>query len=90
MSKKFYSSIRRNRLKMAMMACSVAVQDFFISEDHPFLGASPDAMVLDPSVPDQFRIGERKFPYSVCNITPAEACSSSQVNYERRHTAISL
>ena len=46
---------------------------FAISKDYPFLGASPDAMVMDPSDPEQFGLAEIKCPYSVRNIT----CSSS-------------
>ena len=31
---------------------SVAACGFYISESHPFLGASPDSTVYDPSTPD--------------------------------------
>ena len=31
--------------------------------------------MYDPSVPDPFGLAEIKCPFSVCNLTPAEACS---------------
>ena len=48
---------------------------FVISDKHPFLGASPDAAVYDPSMPDPFGLAEVKCPFSVCKLTPTEACS---------------
>ena len=48
---------------------------FIVSDDHPFLGASPDAVVYDPDNDDPFGLAEVKCPYSVRFITPAEACS---------------
>ena len=45
------------------------------SDEHPFLGASPDAVVYDPDTDDPFGSAEIKCPYSVHLITPAEACS---------------
>lgn len=50
---------------------------FVVSEDYPFLGASPDGSVYDPSSPDQFGSLEVKCPYSCRNITPKEACMKS-------------
>ncbi len=46
-----------------------------ISEEHPFLGASPDAAVYDPSHIEPFGLAEVKCPYSCRQITPVEACS---------------
>ena len=37
---------------------------FVISKDHPFLGASPDAVVHDPTSINQFGLAEVKSPYS--------------------------
>lgn len=54
-----------------LYACS---SGFVISEDHPFLGASPDAAVHDPTEADQFGVVEIKCPYSCRQVTPAEAC----------------
>ena len=71
---------------------------FVISEDHPFLGASPDSAVYDPSDSDPFGLAEVKCPYSSRKMTPAEACSqpnffctsnalgsTSQVQLKRAH-----
>ena len=52
---------------------------FFISEDHPFLRASPDAVIYDPSDAESFGLGEVKCPYSCRNLLPSEA--SSQTNF---------
>ena len=46
---------------------------FVISQDHPFLGASPDAAVYDPTEVDAFGLAEVK--YSCHQLTPVEACS---------------
>lgn len=48
---------------------------FVISEEYPFLGASPDAAVYDPSTAKSFGLAEVKCPYSCRTITPTEACS---------------
>ena len=48
---------------------------FIVSDDHPFLGASPDAVVYNPDNKDLFGLAEVKCPYSVHLITPAEVCS---------------
>ena len=48
---------------------------FIVSDDYPFLGASPDTVVYDPDTEDPFGLAEIKCPYSVRFITPAEACS---------------
>lgn len=49
---------------------------FHISKSYPFLGASPDGAVYDPSSTNQpFGFLEIKCPFSFRNITPMEACS---------------
>ncbi len=53
---------------------SVRKCGFVISEDHPFLGASPDALVCDPTNADQFGLAEIKCPFSSRNVTPSQAC----------------
>ena len=58
--------------KTDLYACS---SGFVVSEDHPFLGASPDAVVYDPSVTSTFGLAELKCPYSSRDMTPVEACS---------------
>ena len=55
-----------------------APSGFVISEKYPFLGASPDGVVHDPSVPNSFGLAEVKCPYSFRNLTPIEAGQSSK------------
>ena len=51
---------------------------FFVSTSHPFLGASPDGSVYDPSnLNDPYGFLEVKCPYKACDITPADACLMS-------------
>lgn len=51
---------------------------FVVCEEYPFLGASPDAVVYDPSdKANPFGLAEVKCPYSCRFITPEEACSRS-------------
>ena len=40
-----------------------------MSEKYPFLGASPDAVVHDPTDTNPFGLAEVKCPYSFCNQT---------------------
>ena len=56
---------------------TVGPSGFLICESHPFLGASPDGTLYDPSNLQQpFGFLELKCPYSQREHTPAEACSS--------------
>ena len=56
---------------------TVGRSGFLICESHPFLGATPDGTVYDPSNPQQpFGFVEVKCLYSHRDHTPAEACSS--------------
>ena len=48
---------------------------FVISEEYPFLGASPDTVVYDLICAEPFGLAEVKCPYSCCQITPIEACA---------------
>ena len=51
---------------------------FHISLSHPYLGASPDGAVYDPSTASEpFGFVEVKCPYTARNMTPVEACSGS-------------
>ena len=51
---------------------------FHISESYPYLGATPDGAVYDPSNSAQpFGFLEVKCPYSHRNVTPQEVCSTS-------------
>lgn len=51
---------------------------FHVSRSHPFLGASPDGGVYDPSCEQPYGFIEVKCPYSRRNRTPAEACADSK------------
>ena len=55
---------------------TVSPSGFHISLSHPYLGASPDGAVYDPSnIQQPFGFIEVKCPYTACNMTPVEACS---------------
>ena len=57
---------------------SVAKTGFYISQSHPYLGASPDGAVYEPSCTTLlFGFLEIKCPYKHHNDTPQEACSVS-------------
>ena len=50
---------------------------FFVSESHPYLGASPDGAIYNPSdVQQPFGFLEVKCPYTQRNDTPVDVCSS--------------
>lgn len=56
---------------------TVSPVGFFISSSHPFLGATPDGAVFDPSSPEEpYGFLEVKCPYSQRERTPNEACNS--------------
>ena len=61
---------------------TVCASGFIVSTSHPFLGASPEGAVYDPSNSLQpFGFLEIKCPYSACDIFPLEACGfRSRVN----------
>ena len=46
---------------------------FVVCEKHPFLGASPDAYVFDPSGTDPYGLIEIKCPFKYCDLYPEEA-----------------
>ena len=50
---------------------------FVICEEHPFLGASPDAYVHDPSCTEQYGLVEIKCPYKYRYMSPEDACQQS-------------
>ena len=70
-----YQDTQRAQGHTDLFSC---LSGFVISEEYPFLGASPDAAVYDPSVPDMFGLAEVKCPYSVRHLTPIDACSKSK------------
>ena len=57
---------------------TVCASGFIVSTSHPFLGASPDGAVYDPSNSLQpFGFLEIKCPYSARDMSPLEACMNS-------------
>lgn len=50
---------------------------FVVCETHPFLGASPDSYVYDPSRQHHYGLVEVKCPYKYKDIRVAEACSNT-------------
>ena len=57
---------------------AVSPSGFLVSTTHPFLGASPDGAVFDPSNTLQpFGFLEVKCPYSARMLTPTDACATS-------------
>ena len=57
---------------------TVAECGFYVCQTHPYLGASPDGAVYDPSCTSSpFGFVEIKCPYKHRGITPEEACSVS-------------
>ena len=50
---------------------------FVVCEEHPFLGASPDAYVNDACSVDQFGLAEIKCPYKYRDLPPEDAASNS-------------
>ena len=57
-----------------------------ISADHPWLAASPDGRVHDPSDPHPYGLAEYKNPYSVREMTLSEACEKSSSFCLEKHT----
>ena len=57
-----------------LVTCSAG---FVVSEEHPFLGASPDAYVFDPSSPNQFGLVEVKCPYKYRDLHPEDAAQQT-------------
>ena len=54
----------------------VTQSGFFINKKYPFLGASPDGSVYDPSSDQHFGFLEVKCPISYRNVTPEQANTS--------------
>ena len=55
-----------------LTVCGVS---FHVSQRHPFIGASPDGGVYDPSSDQPYGFLEVKCPYSHRDHTPTEACT---------------
>ena len=58
-------------------AITVCNAGFVIYKEKPYLGATPDAYVHDPSRKEQYGLIEIKCPYKYRNITPEDACFNS-------------
>ena len=74
---------------------SASPSGFVIHSTLSWLGASPDARVMDPSVPNTNGIAEFKCPFSHRTVKPEEACNNSlfcgemvdgQFRLKRKHT----
>lgn len=64
--------------KHGLDALTVGPCGFLISESHPYLGATPDGTVYDPSnIGQPFGFLEVKCPFSQRDSTPVQACASS-------------
>jgi len=50
---------------------------FVVCESHPFLGASPDGYVHDPSRKEQYGLVEIKCPYKYREVSVEDACKNS-------------
>ena len=70
---KKYTEVQTQNGHVGLYCCR---SGFVISDQYPYLGASPDAVVHDPSAESQFGLAEIKCPYSVRNMTPQEAAKS--------------
>ena len=58
-------------IELSVVSCG-----FHISQSHPYLGASLDGVVCNPSNLDQpFSFLEIKCPYTARNVSPVEACT---------------
>ena len=61
---------------MIIPVYTISKSGFVMSKDYPFLGASPDAVVHDPSSDIEFGLAEVKCPYSHRHLTPVEAATA--------------
>ena len=57
-------------IELSVVSCG-----FHISQSHPYLGASLDGAVYDPSNLEQPEFLEIKCPYTARNVSPVEACT---------------
>ena len=69
-----YESYQKSHRHSDITVCSAG---FVICETHPFLGASPDAYVCDPSRQDQYGLVEIKCPFKYKEVSIKEACSKA-------------
>lgn len=74
-----YEKFMRNRKTPVQVLPSGLV----ISRSHPFIGATPDAKVIDTGCTDYFGLVEVKCPQTKYNVTPVEACSDPNFFMEK-------
>lgn len=67
---KHYNSLGNTK----MIVCRAG---FVVCEEHPFLGASPDAYVHDPQSSVEYGLAEIKCPYKYRNLSPVDAARAS-------------
>lgn len=80
-----YKKYQKNIGHQELSVCAVG---FLVCQAHPFLGASPDGGVYDPSSSAYpFGFLEVKCPYSHRDDTPLEACSDSKFCCELQYTS---
>lgn len=70
-----YIKYHKDRGNVSLVASNAG---FVISEDEPYLGASPDGYVYDPSSLECFGLVEIKCPYKFREHTIGEACHNKQ------------
>ena len=66
---------KKQQLHCGHQRITVCPVGFLMCQDHPFLGASPDGTIYDPTHPDPYGFLEVKCPYSHRDHTPEVACS---------------
>ena len=78
-----YVKFQNTNVGNGLFVCESGIH---ISIDHPFLGATPDGCVYDPSAEEPYGFLEVNCPYSERDKMPIEAChdSSFVVLFERR------
>lgn len=69
---KQYSDLQHQSGHLRLYYCK---SGFVISKDHPFLGASPDVVVHDPTCNNQFEV---KSPYLCRHMSPIDAAESTR------------
>ena len=88
---KKYVEMQQESGHQGLFACSCG---FMIDEAHPFLGASPDGVVHDPSSSSPFGLLEIKCPYASRNKQPLEAAYSSsffcEISKEKNEVKLKL
>ena len=84
-----YESVALEQYQRYMMSIRRPVHIFksglVISPESPYLGASPDAKVIDPGCSKPFGLSEVKCPETKYLVTPLDACSDRNFFLEEVH-----